>query len=304
MSVVVSAFSMERWEYLCASVASLESQTAIPKEILVVIDGPPLLDAAAERWADGADRMPPVFVLRNEAGRGLGGARNTGVRRAKGDVVAFLDDDATADPWWLERMVAPYADAAVVGVGGAPQARLDGERPSWWPIEFDWVVGCAYRGLPTHATDMGHMIGAAMSGRRWAIDAVGGFHADALDDFDLSLRLANVIPGGRVVFEPTATVQHRVPASRLTWGYFWRRCYLENRRKALVLHELEGGSLGAERRYLTRVIPSALVVAIREGIVGAGGGFRRAAAMSAGVILAGLGYLHGLFDAVRGAPKS
>ena len=57
---------------------------------------------------------------------GLSGARNTGVARSTGDVVAFLDDDAYADPGWLAKLIAPMANPAVAGVGGGSPPLGDG----------------------------------------------------------------------------------------------------------------------------------------------------------------------------------
>jgi glucosyl-dolichyl phosphate glucuronosyltransferase len=292
---------MARWGDLCSCIDSLERQTVAPLEILIVIDGPPLLESARERWNDRRSGIP-VRVLKNLAGTGLGGARNTGVKGATGDIVAFLDDDATADADWVERMVEPYREETVVAVGGSPRAAMDVPRPIWWPEEFDWVVGCAYKGLPNRLEDMGHMIGAAMSARRSALNAVGGFHADALDDLDLSLRLAASFPGQHVVYEPRATVRHRVPAERLTWHYFWRRCYTENRRKAGVLKNMGGGgSLGTERRYLTKTLTVAAFEGLTDGMRCRRGGFARAGAIVAGVTLASMGYGIGLAEWVTGS---
>ncbi len=49
-----------------------------------------------------------VRVVANEEARGLSGARNTGVRHSGGDIIAFLDDDATAHPDWLEILVREF----------------------------------------------------------------------------------------------------------------------------------------------------------------------------------------------------
>jgi len=61
--------------------------------------------------------LPAVVAVENTEERGLSGARNTGVRAARGEVIAFLDDDAEAEPGWLEYRVARYRDGRVLGVG-------------------------------------------------------------------------------------------------------------------------------------------------------------------------------------------
>ena len=65
-----------------------------------------------------AAAMPDVKVVENQWERGLSGGKNTGVGLAQGDIVAFLDDDAVADPDWLKFFADSYADPAIMGVGG------------------------------------------------------------------------------------------------------------------------------------------------------------------------------------------
>ena len=93
--------------------------------------------------------FPDLVVVPNSGRRGLSGGRNTGVSHAIGDVVAFLDDDARAQPDWLERLAAGYRSPSVVGVGGVATPVWPGQRPPWLPPEFDWVVGCTFVGMPT-----------------------------------------------------------------------------------------------------------------------------------------------------------
>ncbi len=296
VSVVISAYSVDRWNDLVASVESLQRQSVPPVEILVVIDDEPLLGMARNQWPPTEDSCP-VRIMANDAGHGLGGARNTGVEHAVGDVVAFLDDDARADCHWVEHLSAPYVADNVIAVGGAPIAAPDVPKPKWWPMEFDWVVGCAYRGLPTSEAEMSHMIGAAMSARRKVLTELGGFHSDTLDDLDLSLRLASSFPGQKILFAPRATVEHRVPAERLTWRYFWHRCYIENRRKVAVVRQMgDAGTLQAERRQVFRVLPSAVGCALADGLRRRPYGFRRAAAILCGVAMAASGFGLGQFD--------
>jgi glycosyltransferase involved in cell wall biosynthesis len=111
VSVVVCAYTMARWHLLGRALESVRSQTVPAVEILLVVDHCPELLARAEE-------LPGVRVFANVGPRGLSGARNTGVAAARGEVVAFLDDDAMAAPDWLEHLLRPYDDPGVVGVGG------------------------------------------------------------------------------------------------------------------------------------------------------------------------------------------
>ena len=87
VSVIIAAFSTERWEYLREAVASVAAQSSPALETIVVIDHNPDLLARARREL-------AAVVIPSTGPRGASGARNTGVARSRGEVLAFLDDDA------------------------------------------------------------------------------------------------------------------------------------------------------------------------------------------------------------------
>ena len=157
VSVIICAYADARWDALRAAIQSLRDQTVRPSELIVVIDHNPPLFERARRAFEGAR------VAENQQARGLSGARNTGVALARGEVLAFLDDDACAAADWLERLLSGYSDASVIGVGGAIQPQWAAARPAWFPAEFDWVVGCTYRGMPVAQAPVRNLIGANMS---------------------------------------------------------------------------------------------------------------------------------------------
>ena len=239
MSVVICAYTTERWRLLQDAVGSVRAQDPQAHEVLVVIDHCPEL----ERLARAAFPGLGVRVLCNSDRRGLSGARNTGTARATGDVVVFLDDDAVALPGWLAAHAQHYAEPDVVGVGGLVIPRWTYRQPSWFPAEFGWVVGCSYLGQPTTAAPVRNPIGANMSFRRPVLLAAGGFAPSlgrvgttptGCEETELSIRAAATYPGARIVHEPGAPVRHEVPPSRGTWTYFRRRCWAEGRSKARV----------------------------------------------------------------------
>lgn len=151
-SVVICVYTEERWEDILAAVDSVRKQSLPPLETLLVVDhNERLLSRLTEEYAE---RRPPgqgaeVRVLANAGPRGLSAGRNTGIAAARGEFVAFLDDDAIAERDWLHHFAAAYDDPRVMAVGGRTlPVWASGRRPAWFPEEFDWVVGCTYRGLP------------------------------------------------------------------------------------------------------------------------------------------------------------
>jgi GT2 family glycosyltransferase len=166
-----------------------------------------------------------VRVLPSTGPRGLSGARNSAIAASRGDVVAFLDDDAVADGDWLHQMVTTLAEPDVYGVGSAAVPLWPGgERPRWFPPEFDWVVGCSYRGLPTQRASVRNVIGVAMAFRREVFDLAGMFSADVgrvglaptgCEETELCIRLRQARPEVVIRYLPDVTVRHRVTDDRV-----------------------------------------------------------------------------------------
>jgi cellulose synthase/poly-beta-1,6-N-acetylglucosamine synthase-like glycosyltransferase len=276
------------------AVASVEAQTLPPIEIIVCIDhNDKLLQMSEELFVEGRLAAAiPLTIVANKYDGHLGSARNTAVESARGDVVAFLDDDAAASADWLDRLTVPYDDAQVAAVGGAPLPAFERGRPRWFPHEFYWVFGCAYRGLPRSRGPLAHLIGANMSARHSVLKEIGGFHSDNHDDMDMCHRIAHA--QYQVIYEPLATVHHAVPEVRTTWRYFWRRCYFVNKGKVEAFANMEqAATLGAELGFVTRIVPLGVLLEARNVLRGDLYGLVRMAAIVAGVAFAGFGHLSG-----------
>jgi GT2 family glycosyltransferase len=297
VSVIVCAYSEERWDALAAAVAALEQQTQPPSEIVLSIDhNPDLLGRARNAFGS-------VHVVPNEEQPGLSGARNTGIRHASGDIIAFIDDDALPEPQWLEELVTAFDDPVVVGAGGvALPSWLDGSRPDWLPPEMDWVVGCSYVGLPDGVAEIRNPIGANMAFRADALAAVGGFvdgvgRVQAIplgcEETELSIRVRRDT-GGTILHVPRARVMHRVPRARVTWRYFLSRCWHEGVSKAFVARRTGAThALSSERRYAIRTLPRGFFAGLGKGLTGDLGGVARAAAILTGLIVTTAGYARG-----------
>jgi len=277
--VVICAYTFERWDDLVAAVQSALGQSRRPDEVLMVIDhNENLLHRSQQQFA--ADSR--VRVLPNAGRQGLSGARNTAVHESSADVVVFLDDDATAQPGWLEALVEPYDDPRVVAVGGAAQPQFPAERsrPAMLPCaasetfqdprgELDWVVGCTYTGQPEVLADVRNVMGCNMSFRRDVFDLVGGFSEDlgrvgttplGCEETEICIRVALAQPTARILFEPKAVVRHRVTEQRLLWRYLRSRSYAEGLSKAAVARMTErGAALSTERSYVASVLPRAVL---------------------------------------------
>ncbi|MFG3551286.1 glycosyltransferase family 2 protein [Streptomyces sp. NPDC047725] len=309
ISVVICVYTEDRWEDILAAVASVRAQSRPALETLLVVDHN---EALLDRLLKEYEEVPDVRVSANAGPRGLSAGRNTGIAASRGEVVAFLDDDAVAERDWLAHFAAGYADPAVMAVGGRTEpVWASGRRPAWFPEEFDWVVGCTYRGLPPGRVRVRNVLGGNASFRREAFDAAGGFATGigrdgdkrplGCEETELCIRLARARPDAVLLIDDRAVIHHRVPEPREHFGYFRTRTYAEGLSKALVARSVGAGrGLESERRYATRVLPAGVVRGLRDAVLARPGGAGRAGAIVAGVLTAAGGYVVGSVRARRG----
>ncbi|MER6672815.1 glycosyltransferase [Streptomyces sp. NPDC000983] len=316
VSVVICVYTEDRWQDILAAVDSVRVQSLPAVETLLVVDhNPALLDRLREEYG-GRGGGPVPRIMPNAGPQGLSAGKNTGIAAARGSVIAFLDDDAVAEEDWLRHMADAYSDPQVMAVGGRTvPAWASGRRPAWFPAEFDWVVGCAYKGMPPGRTPVRNVLGGNASFRRTAFDAVGGFavgigrdgdkHPLGCEETELCIRLTQAVPDAVLLLDHHAVIHHKVPPVRERFAYFRRRTYAEGLSKAQVTrHVGVRKGLESERRYTTHVLPAGVVRGVRDCLLGQRGGAGRAAAIVVGVSSAALGYLVGVIRARRGRSAS
>jgi GT2 family glycosyltransferase len=265
-SVVIACYTEKRWDLLVAAVDSVLAQDLPPREIFVVVDhNPGLQQRVTQQW-------PQVTVLANRFGQGASGARNTAAFEATSPVVAFLDDDAVAEPTWLSTLLRCLDDLTVVGVGGGVSMAWQGSHPGWFPDEFAWVVGASYTGMPEDTAEVRNVWAENMAVRLARFRAVGGFRLNfgkvgvrsSPEDTDLCIRMAR--DSGRWLYAPKALVAHHVPLERSTFTFFLRRCFSEGVGKAALAAFSPGEPLQAERDYVRQVLPKAVGRGFRDAV--------------------------------------
>ncbi len=302
VSVVICAYTEDRWQDLLEAVASVKHQALPAREIIVVIDhNPRLLDRAGREIAG-------VQVIENHQPPGLSGARNSGISAAQGDVIAFMDEDAVAVPDWLARLYQGFTVPNVLGVGGAILPRWKVNRPRWLPEEFYWVVGCSYKGTPQSTSPVRNLIGCNMAFRRKVFEEVGGFRIGmgrigtnpvGCEETELCIRAGQFWKNNVFIYEPSAIVYHRVPQKRTRLGYFVNRCYSEGISKALVSRFVgTSDGLASERQYTLRALPQGVAQGIKD-VVSKGdlSGAVRSVAILIGLAATSTGFLHGRLTA-------
>ncbi|MFE7126491.1 glycosyltransferase family 2 protein, partial [Streptomyces sp. NPDC057617] len=302
-SVVICVYTEDRWQDILAAVDSVRAQSLPALETLLVVDhNPALLERLTREYQQHTARGE-VRVLANAGPRGLSAGRNTGIAAARGELVAFLDDDAVAERDWLRYFDEAYEDPKVLAVGGRTEpAWSSGRRPDWFPQEFDWVVGCTYRGLPGGRVRVRNVLGGNASFRRTAFDAAGGFATGigrdgdkrplGCEETELCIRLSRAVPDAVILIDDRSVIHHKVPPGRERFGYFRTRNYAEGLSKALVARSVGADKgLESERRYTTHVLPAGVARGLRDAALGPPGGAAHADRSVTGVATAAKGYL-------------
>jgi GT2 family glycosyltransferase len=203
--------------------------------------------------------IPVLHYLREDA-PGLSRARNTGLRAATGEIVAFVDDDAAPRPDWARRIVEPFTDESVGCVGGSCVACFpDCDRPRWLSDRLLQFAGITRFQTARDARSSAEWpFGANVAFRREALTAAGGFPehlgrtGSALLSGEDSAAIAAVRDAGwRIALHPDAAVDHTVSEERCRSRYYWRRLWWSGATRAR-----SGGRRG---RTLVRLLAAAPV---------------------------------------------
>lgn len=207
--VSVIVVSRDRPEALRMCLMTL-SQQDFPEFEVIVIACP--AGMAALRDLPFADHLKAVAFDQPN----ISAARNIGLGLAAGRVVAFIDDDACAEPTWLSRLVPPLLEGAALAAGGFVRAR-NGISLQWGaktvntqgrdrPLDID-TQAVAILSPPAHGAIRTE--GTNMAFDRQALLSLGGFdpaYAFYLDETDVNMRMAAT--GALTALVPLAQVHH------------------------------------------------------------------------------------------------
>jgi len=207
----VVVVNWNRKELLRACLRSLACQQGVPFETIVVDNG------SSDGSADMAEREFSARVVRNLENRGFCAANNQGIAASAGEFIALLNNDAEAEPGWLEALYTACARH--------PRTGMAASKIVVWedPQRIDKVGHLMYpdgqnRGRGSGALDRGQYDreeealwpdGCACLYRRAMLDQIGGFDEDFFaygDDAELGLRAR--IAGWTCVYTPRAVVRH------------------------------------------------------------------------------------------------
>ncbi len=266
ISVIISTYGMDRIEDTFQSVNSILGQKDSDSEILVVIDRNAELVAILREHFGDAIRI----VVSDK--KGLSRARNLGVKHAKGDIVAFIDDDATACDGWVEGIRSALSGDPKIGACTGPIfPEWLGEEQKWFPKELNWMISCTYSDIEDGAF-VDTAFGTNMAFRREILVGLGGFHTKlgavqkwkkikgkwvtktGLVGEERHLCLKFRKAGYLIVHSPEVAINHKVYPYRVVFKNLLDRAYWEGYSKGYIENRFpkkEGeAALSTEQNYL------------------------------------------------------
>ena len=263
VSVVVCTYSMDRYDDFTEAVESVLTQTYDPIEVVLIVDGnPEVHDLVVALFGHRED----VMIHCNDENSGLSFSRTKGVELSSGEVIAFLDDDAIADPDWIGALVEGYEQTDAIAVGGRMIPEWVAGRPSFLPEEFYWLIGANYEERLEPWSEVRNTLGSNMSFRRTVFEEVGGFDEGVgltgdnqiqAEETELAMRMYDTFGKG-MLYVPEAVVAHKVFDYRTKPVWLIRRAFWQGYSKRAV-EELETeGPSNEEAAFLWHLVTSSI----------------------------------------------
>jgi glycosyltransferase involved in cell wall biosynthesis len=246
VSIITTVYTQDRFKDITELLDSLAAQSYKNTETLIVAERLPELAEDIKKYIAGKG-YSGMRVLFNEGEWGSYPSRNLGIGEARGDIIAFVDDDALPFPDWVEQTVKVYdEDSSVIGVTGPILPLWQDKRMDWFPRELYWIASCSFRQF-AERTEVRNGFCTNLSFRREAFDKCGRFKSSlagegwgksdwqqpAAQETEFCLRVKRDT-GQRIVYDPGVRVRHKVYGYRLSTAFLARRAYWEGYAKAIM----------------------------------------------------------------------
>ena len=268
ISFIVTTYSLARLDDMKAMLDSVNAEHHDDVETVIITEKSPELTDKLQKYIveKGYANMRVLF---NTGEQGLSPARNLGVAHARGEIIAFVDDDALLVPGWVEATLKTYRDdSSVIGATGPVLPLWEQPSMDWFPREFYWVFSCTYLDANS-PIEVRNGYGTNISFRREAFEkagefrsslgckgrGTGGWQEPGAEELDFTLRVKQ-LTGKHIMFDPAIKVQHRVYKYRFTTKFIARRAYWEGYGKSIM------------RRWYPDTKKSCGVLSVEYGLLG------------------------------------
>lgn len=212
--------------------------------------------------------VPHAKIVTSRTNLGFAGGCNLGVEKARGEYIAFINNDARPDRSFVSAAIEVLERDTTIGAVATKVLDWDGERidfaaagMSWYGQAFKLHVGEPDGPHFDNEADVLFGTGSSLFVRRQAFEDVGGFDDDYFmffEDVDLGWRLW--LLGYRVRYVPASVSFHKHHASMSSIGK-WREQFLLERNALFTIYK------NYDDENLARFLPGALALSIRRGVV-------------------------------------
>jgi glycosyltransferase involved in cell wall biosynthesis len=239
LRATVAICTRNRMALLERALRSMEQQT-LPKDAYEVLVVDNASTDGTQGLVEGYTGGSMVVRYCYEPVLGVSSARNRSIREAQAPIVAFLDDDAVAEPGWLAAILSVFNTDTrrPLIVGGRVELEWESPPPAWLPPEVLTLLGSLDHGAVRHDCEFPKEV---FFGTNMAFDRdyslrgpgfdtkIGRRGSNLVSNEELAIQWRMFEDGAALVYEPSAAVRHWVPNDRLRHVWMLRRMFDQGR---------------------------------------------------------------------------
>ncbi len=259
LSIIVCTYN--RAQFLPDALESIKNQNISGKDFELIVINNNSTDSTETICKKFERENPGInFQYHIETSQGLSFARNKGIEVSKGKIIAFIDDDAIAEPDYASnilKVVNKNPDHA--GFGGKVLPIYPNKtEPAWMSKYIQGVVSKVDYGEKQGPFDKKkYPVGCNMIFRRSIFDEVGTFNTELKfrsDDKFIFLKLRD--HNKKILYAPGIVVHHNIDASRLTYNFIVKLCIQIGATEKIRLRQNPMGLFNKFSEYIWKLVAS------------------------------------------------
>lgn len=304
ITVIIPAYDFNERQILESSIDSVLKQDYSSFDIVVITEGNKLTEYIKSNYK-GVENVSTFLIDNNEGG--ISAARNEGIKRSDGDIIAYIDSDAIAAKNWLQSISDCYRNNDnIVAVGGKSEAKWLHTRPWYLPDEFLWLVGVTHKGHPPDGSIVRSTFGCNMSYKKEIFDNIDGFDIDLGknhgfnlqgEEPELGIRIQKEYNTG-VYYDSNAIVSHLIEEKQTRFIWLCKRAYLQGITKYIIQDKHKDIQLQTENNYLKYLFLNRLFYHFKS--ITTGKEIKKSIGSIIGILLftflVGMGYMRGFIN--------